>query len=162
MSALDSTQSDKTVRRLYSIWAGMKSRCNGTSDDYTNSIYNEKGIGYCDEWESFENFKVWALANGYGDKLTLDRIDNNLGYVPSNCRWATMSQQNRNRTNNKIVCYKGEEAPLAEFCERFDRSYQCVWARLKNLHWSVERALDTPTPSPYEGTHRWKKWKKHK
>lgn len=155
--AKPSAQHDASTKRLRNIWAKMKSRCNGTADAYTNSLYYEKGIRYCTEWENFKNFKEWALNNGYADNLTLDRIDNSLGYSPKNCRWATFSEQNRNRTNDKMVTYKGETAALAEFCERYNRSYFCVWSRLKDLGWTVERAIDTPTPAPFNGTHRWKK-----
>lgn len=82
--------------RLYRIWKGIKSRCkNKTSTDY--KWYGAKGVKVCEDWESFENFKDWALKNGYDEKLTIDRIDPYGDYTPINCRWATVSEQNRNK-----------------------------------------------------------------
>lgn len=83
--------------RLYSIWHHMKYRCNNPNAP-KYPLYGGRGITVCDEWiNSFPAFRDWALDNGYDDNLTLDRIDNNKGYNPNNCRWATSSDQNRNR-----------------------------------------------------------------
>lgn len=82
--------------RLYRIWKGMKSRClYPSSTDY--KWYGARGISVCREWEKFEPFAEWALSNGYSDDLTLDRIDNDGDYTPCNCRWATISEQNKNK-----------------------------------------------------------------
>ena len=84
--------------RIYTIWSDMKSRCSAGS---------KTGAGYydhasvCDEWKSdFEAFRSWALANGYADDLTIDRVDGSKGYSPGNCRWATKSQQAANRRSS--------------------------------------------------------------
>jgi hypothetical protein len=77
--------------RIYKIWCKMKERCyNSNHHEYYN--YGGKGIAICDEWHDFMNFYDWAINNGYEDSLTIDRINSNLGYSPSNCRWATKSQ----------------------------------------------------------------------
>lgn len=83
--------------RLYRIWKAMHTRCyNQNSPAY--SYYGGRGIEICDEWKSdFSSFPKWASGNGYSDELTIDRVDNNKGYSPDNCRWATMAQQNENK-----------------------------------------------------------------
>jgi hypothetical protein len=96
--------------RLHNIWCGMKSRCNGTGGQNARTYYAERGITCCAEWESsFQAFKDWAIANGYSEKLELDRINNDLGYTPSNCRWATRSEQMRNtrKRKNALSKYRG-------------------------------------------------------
>ena len=88
--------------RLYSIWRDMKNRCNGLKKrDKKN--YFERGITYCTEWETFEVFRDWALSHGYRDDLTIDRIDNDKGYSPDNCRWATSLEQRLNQRPRKRV-----------------------------------------------------------
>lgn len=86
--------------RLYKIWAGMKQRINNNKRECFKD-YGGRGISYCEEWELFENFKSWALSNGYKDNLTIDRINNNGNYEPSNCRWTTRTIQNRNTRHLK-------------------------------------------------------------
>lgn len=91
----------ETHTRLYTIWRGMKVRC-GNPTDRAYSLYGGRGITICAEWrDSFEAFRDWALNNGYKDNLTIDRIDNDRGYEPANCRWATISEQNANRRHYK-------------------------------------------------------------
>lgn len=84
--------------RLFRIWCEMKHRCTIKSD--TNYIkYGGRGISVCDEWcNDFTTFRDWAMSNGYRDDLTIDRIDGTGNYEPSNCRWATYTEQNINRT----------------------------------------------------------------
>lgn len=83
--------------RLHSIWHGMKNRClNPNTNRF--KIYGGRGIRICKEWlNSFEEFYKWAINNGYDKNLTIDRINNNKGYEPSNCRWVTYSEQRRNQ-----------------------------------------------------------------
>lgn len=83
--------------RLYRIWCAMKTRCTDPNTrDWKN--YGARGITVCNEWmNDFATFKDWALSSGYSDDLTIDRIDNDMGYCPQNCRWATRAEQNRNK-----------------------------------------------------------------
>jgi len=83
--------------RLYNIWSKMRNRCNNPNNERYED-YGGRGITVCKEWnETFIYFWNWALANGYSDTLTLERKDNNLGYNPKNCKWATYKEQNKNR-----------------------------------------------------------------
>lgn len=84
-------------KRLTSIYHGMKQRCYNTNRP-NYSYYGGRGIKVCDEWlNSFQTFYDWAMVNGYQENLTLDRIDNDGNYEPSNCRWATKKAQATNR-----------------------------------------------------------------
>lgn len=88
--------------RLYGIWSGVKDRCCNPNSKYWKR-YGNRGITICDEWLSdFVTFYEWAISNGYSESLTLDRIDNDKGYSPDNCRWATYSTQENNRSNNVL------------------------------------------------------------
>lgn len=85
-----------TGTRLYRIWRGMRARCE-TPSCTVYRYYGGRGITVCQEWMDFKTFYKWAISNGYADHLSIDRIDNDKGYSPDNCRWATQSEQLKNR-----------------------------------------------------------------
>lgn len=84
--------------RLYCIWHGMKQRTSPSCSKKQYPLYYGKGIRTCEEWaKSFEAFRDWALAHGYRDDLSIDRINGDGNYEPGNCRWVTMQEQSRHR-----------------------------------------------------------------
>ena len=124
---------DKSNIRLYNIWGNIKQRCyNKNNHGYKN--YGGRGVAVCSEWlEDFQAFYDWSMVNGYADNLTIDRIDVNGNYEPSNCRWVDRKQQSRNRRNIKLITYKGETRPLVEWCELLNLDYQNTYKRLYKL-----------------------------
>jgi hypothetical protein len=100
--------------RLYKLWHGMLTRCRDMTGQYYQR-YGGRGISFCAEWGEYATFKKWALSNGYSDGLSLDRIDNNGGYYPENCRWVTMLEQARNTSKTIKIEINGETKCLAEW-----------------------------------------------
>lgn len=131
----------KRKTRTYRIWSGMKTRCYNESEKCYKD-YGAKGITVCDRWlNSFVNFLEDMGEAPEG--LTLDRIDSTKGYSPENCRWATMREQQNNRSNNRVIEYNGESRTLAEWARILNAPYDCLHARLNKLNWSVEKTLTT-------------------
>ena len=126
--------------RIYGIWAHIKSRCyNPSVERY--KYYGGRGISMCEEWRnSFEAFYEWAMANGYKEGLSIDRIDNNGNYEPSNCRWVTTVDQMNNTTRNQSITYNGETHTIAEWARIANIPYKAFYARLKR-GWGMEKAL---------------------
>jgi hypothetical protein len=115
--------------RLYYIWRGMRQRCTNTNNEgYKN--YGGRGIRVCEEWKEYIDFKNWALLNGYSKDLTIDRKNTNGNYEPSNVRWATKTEQTRNRRNTLWYEIDGIKKPLVEWCEIFNISLDTVNGRL--------------------------------
>jgi hypothetical protein len=99
----------------------MRQRCNNPNHHAWN-LYGGKGVKLCDEWNDYPTFKAWALANGYADNLSIDRIDPSKGYCPENCRWLTPSENtaraNKNHTTRKVI--RGEGVPKVRQPQRID------------------------------------------
>lgn len=138
------TTHGQSKTRLYRIWKKMRRRCN-IEDDPAYGDYGGRGITVCEEWEDFPTFKQWADENGYSDKLTIDRINNGMGYSPHNCRWATNSMQANNRRSNRLVTYYGKTQNLKQWAKELGLDYKLVESRIVNLGWSVEDAFNTPS-----------------
>lgn len=128
--------------RIYRIWNGINNRCKNNSKK--NKHYANRGISLCVEWKDFINFYNWAISNGYADNLTIDRIDVNGNYEPSNCRWITLKEQNRNRRNNKMITYLGETKCLTEWAEYTGINPAVIRRRIYKLGWSINEALTIP------------------
>ena len=128
---------------LYGIWHGMKERtCCETHKQYKD--YGGRGIDICEEWKnSFELFEKWSLQNGFEKGLQIDRIDNDKGYYPENCRWATRKVQANNKRSSRILEYRGQKKTMSEWADAAKINYRTFEYRLNN-GWPIEKALETP------------------
>ncbi len=125
--------------RTYQIWANAVARGRGSEQ---KEKYFDRGIRVCRRWLKFENF--FADMGDCPDRMSIDRIDNNKGYNPKNCRYATYSQQARNTRRTFRVTYKGETLSACDLAERHGIHYKTFYQRLKLLKWSLEKAITTP------------------
>lgn len=130
--------------RLYHIHGGMIQRCyNKNSPEY--EFYGGRGIEICEEWRTrgkYENFRKWAISNGYTDELTIDRKDVNGNYEPSNCRWITNTEQQRNKRNTVYVEYKGRKMTLFELSDLVGVPKCKLYDRLFNKHIPIDIAVN--------------------
>lgn len=116
--------------RLYECWRHMRYRCENPSNQAYED-YGGRGISVCEEWHDFVNFKQWALANGYDDSLTIDRIDVNGNYEPSNCRWAGSKTQMNNRRNTRRYELDGKNLTMSEWSQLTGIPRSTIYNRLK-------------------------------
>ena len=129
-----------TNTKLYRAWFNMKKRCkNPTKRDGENY----KLITYCEQWERFEPFMEWSLTNGYNELLTLDRKNVNDNYEPNNCRWVTMKEQQRNKTNTHWITYNDKTQSLASWAEELGYERDTLKSRILR-GWTIERAFIEP------------------
>ena len=129
--------------RLNHIWANMRTRCNcKTNKDYPD--YGGRGIKVCEEWSEFINFHEWAMKNGYEDNLSLDRIDVNGNYEPSNCRWTTYKEQANNTSRSVRISYKGNTHTISEWADIVGINASCLRQRIIIRKWPIEKAFTTP------------------
>jgi len=123
--------------REYRIWSAMKTRCNNPkAENYSN--YGGRGITVCDDWNSsFESFyKDMGDSNG----MTIERIDNSLGYSPDNCRWASMKEQGNNKRNNNFIQFNGVMKTASQWARDTGINESCIRKRIR-LGWDVDKAL---------------------
>ena len=131
----------KSRTNIYFCWCSMKSRCmNPNNSKYRN--YGGRGIRVCQAWSTFEGFYA-DMGDPPSDKHTIDRIDNDGDYNPANCRWATWSQQARNRRSNNMLTYDGKTMCVTDWADKFRLSCSTLQSRII-LGWSVERAITQP------------------
>ncbi len=139
----------KTGTHLYTLWKRIKSRCsNPKSKDYKD--YGARGIVVYGAWASdfskFESYVLTYVGERPSDDYSLDRVDNNLGYVPGNIRWASHVEQANNRRNSLSVVYLGKEVKLSELSKITGIPYDTLHSRIFVQGWDVERASNTKTP----------------
>ena len=116
--------------RLHSIWLSMRTRCNNPHAK-AYQYYGARGISICSEWQNdFQTFYDWAMANGYAENLTLDRIDFNEDYCPKNCRWVTTAEQARNTRKNRLVTINGETHILCDWAKIIGINYKSLAERI--------------------------------
>jgi hypothetical protein len=131
------TTHDKHGHQLYSVWCAIIQRCYNENNKHY-FLYGGRGIKMCDEWrKDFQAFYDWAYSNGYTDekndngrhKLTIDRIDNNGNYEPSNCRWITQKEQSNNTRRNHFVTINGETKTMQQWADAYNMSKHTLYAR---------------------------------
>ena len=125
--------------RLYKVWCAMKERCNNPHNKRYDR-YGGRGITVCAEWVQFEPFYKWAKENGYEETKSIDRINNDKGYSPENCRWVTRSVQNRNYSRNHLITHNGETKCLCDWAVEYGINRSTLLLRLKSGK-TVEQAL---------------------
>lgn len=139
------TKHGKSDTRIYRAWLAIKERCiNSKSKAY--KYYGGRGISICNEWvgeHGFENFYDWSMNNGYAEDLTIDRIDTNGNYEPSNCRWVTQQVQMNNTRRNHYVEINGETRSLSDWARLYKIDIGTVWSRLAR-GWSDIDAITIP------------------
>ena len=129
--------------RLYKIWGKMKGRVLNPKD-HKYSIYGGRGISMCDEWiNSFESFEKWSMSNGYREDLSIDRIDVNGNYEPSNCRWIKLEEQAKNRRSNKFLTMNGVTKIASDWGKQYGIAGSLILQRIR-CGWSVEDAITIP------------------
>ena len=138
--------------RLYKCWTGIKQRCsNSNNGNYKR--YGERGIRVCEQWmNSFESFRDWSLANGYLCTLEIDRINNDAGYYPDNCRWVTHKENCQNRRVPKKIEYHGKMYSAAELARNFNIPVTTLkgWIHLKGIKYAINK-LDAPAGAESDG-----------
>ena len=134
------------TNRIYQTWCNMKKRCYYKKANMAK-YYGSKGIIMCDEWLNFDNFEMWALKNGYQDDLQIDRINNDDGYSPVNCRWVTAKVQSNNRDCVKKISYNKLDKTLTEWAKYLGKKYSLLATRYYVLRrnnpgeWPISRVL---------------------
>lgn len=126
--------------RLYRIWSNIKTRCYNVNDTHYKR-WGAKGVVMCDEWRNdFKAFYDWAMSHGYSDELTIDRIDNNKGYEPTNCRWVTLAENNRNKPHVKYITHNGKTQTIGQWTKELGLGKETIRERLKR-GWTETEAL---------------------
>lgn len=138
--------------KIYNVWKQMKHRCSCSVADFNHcKHYSGRGISVCKEWQSFDNFYKWAIANGYKEdfyssgrnKITIDRINNDGDYCPENCRFITHKENQWNKRTTKKVLYYGKEYNLKELAGMLGIKIGCLKSRI-GRGWDMSRWGQVP------------------
>lgn len=128
---------------LHNVWKAMRQRCsNPINKDYSN--YGGRGIVVCDAWGDFAEFHKWAVSTGYRKGVTIERVDVNGNYEPSNCTWIVNERQALNTRRIRMFEYKGEQFTIRQLADIAGVSLRTMKSRLTSYGWSVERAVSEP------------------
>lgn len=134
----------KSSCQLYNVWQSMKQRCANVNNKRYKD-YGGRNIKVCSEWlHNFQLFYYWAINNGYKDGLTIDRINVDGDYEPSNCRWVDQNKQQNNRRNNVLINYKGDVKTLSQWSRHLGINLGTLNKRIFINHWDIEKAFTTP------------------
>lgn len=128
--------------KIYSCWKNMRRRCY-EFENKRYKTYGGRGIKVCEEWQEFKPFYDWAMSNGYQEGLTIERIDVNGNYEPSNCTWITMKQQGYNTTRTHFLTYNDKTQSVAEWAVETGLTYSTLQHRLQR-GWDIAKLLSTP------------------
>jgi hypothetical protein len=130
---------------IYHAWNSMKTRClNPKSQQFHN--YGARGIKVCESWMDFTGF-LKDMGKSYKPGLSLDRIDNNLGYFPANCRWSTIGEQSNNTRRNKWIEWRGETHTIAQWSRQLGMRDSTIRERV-NRGWTGDKIFKPPTHQP--------------
>lgn len=128
------------IEPIYAVWQSMKTRCLcETNKRYKD--YGKRGITICDDWLEFQKFREWSIKNGYVKRKTLERIDNDKGYCPENCRWTGYKEQANNKRSNRFIEFNGERKTITQWAEKLGISIGTLDSRINKLHWPINLAL---------------------
>lgn len=129
-------------------WTNVLARCrNPKATAYPK--YGAKGVTVCARWMTYENFLL-DMGRAPSERHTIERIKNEIGYEPGNCRWATFAEQRRNQNRVAQVTYNGEMMCLADACAKAGMSLKLVWKRMNQYGWPFERAISDPVATRWE------------
>lgn len=134
-------ESNKTIE--YRSWSNMKTRCyNKNSDKY--KWYGARGIKVCDHWvHSYENFLA-DMGRAPSTQHSIERIDNNGNYEPSNCRWATRIEQANNKRSSVFINYRGENRTIPQWCKYLKLPLHTIFTRIRVYKWTPEESFNRP------------------
>lgn len=125
---------------MYAAWRNMRYRCNNKRAKAYPS-YGGRGIKVCTEWDDFSTFHEWSMKNEYQEGLSIDRINNDDGYYPENCRWANYNEQSNNRRSSHYLTHNGKTLSATQWARELGLNAHTVFSRIRKGGLSVEEIL---------------------